>query len=532
LQDCEKTNPLVRIRRPGSDADDQERLFALRGNASTSGYLLRSAAAIPSPQPARCGVHVFALRPRFRSIWNSALPFSLNNGFLWAGRGLSAELTVGFAAEYGPVYLVLAPQFEYSRNREFDEILPARSPDHIFLPYWQTGRYLIDAPLRPAYISIHGAELGQSTVAVRAGPLVVGATTADEWWGPGVRNALLLSNNAPGIPRVFLSSLRPIATSLGNLEFRWFAGELRGSGYFGPDAATISSPDLRALSAIGLTLDIAHVPGLTLGLARSVYAPIDSGGTIVGRAADALTRWALLDTTSTEQPDFDQITSLFARWVFAAAGTEIYGEWARHELPHSLMDLLRYPSYGRGYTLGLQWSRGISDSRVVRVQTELTNLEQTLTSQLGRQPSFYVGRSSPAGYTNRGRVIGAAIGPGSSSQWLAIDLFSDRARVGIFGERIRWNDDAYMSVPSPWPFLGHDVSMRGGVRGGGTIAGWNVATEFGYEHRMNYLFQNWAKSWEASATDAVNVSNWSLRFEVAPALGQAAAAPAIPAPHQ
>ena len=76
------------------------------------------------------------------------------------------------------------------------------------------------------------------------------------------------------------------------------------------------------------------------------------------------------------------------------------------------------------------------------------------------------GAASPQGYTLRGQGIGAAIGPGASSQWLAGDYVAPGWRAGLFLGRIRWDNDALYLVPSTTEKrLAHDVSLFGGIRG-------------------------------------------------------------------
>jgi hypothetical protein len=348
-----------------------------------------------------------------------------------------------------------------------------------------------------------------------------------------MRNAIVLSDNAPGIPRFFVATDHPVSIGIGTIQLRWFAGQLRGSGNFGSDSVLRLGSDLRAISAAAITVQPGVEPNLTLGLARAVYSPTAHIADVSSHAFDVFARWEAPDTSaSAKPPRSDQITSVFGRWLFPATGAEVWAEWARHDFPNSLHDFLVYPGHTRGYTLGTAWTHDLPSDRTLRVAAEMTNLEMDPTFWRGRQTSFYVGRASAAGYTNDGRVVGAAIGPGSSSQWLGLDLFSAHKRIGVFGERIRWNTDAYYTTTPPWPFLGHDVSVRTGGVGATVFRGWTVAAELGYEYRMNYLFQNWAGDWEHASVDAVDVSNWSLSLSVTPILDPKPAdtSPLMPTP--
>ncbi len=192
-----------------------------------------------------------------------------------------------------------------------------------------------------------------------------------------------------------------------------------------------------------------------MGVARTVIAPVEGPGAVPARFADALTRWKTRDTVGAAAGrKHEQILSLFGRWVLPGDGLEVYGEWARQELPTSLADFVGRPGYTQGYTLGLQWARQLASEGVFRLQSELTYLEQTSrtspTSGYHLVRSFYTSASIPQGYTHRGQSLGAAIGPGSSSQWNAADYLKARWQLGAFVGRARW-DTGEEQVPPPHP---------------------------------------------------------------------------------
>lgn len=71
-------------------------------------------------------------------------------------------------------------------------------------------------------------------------------------------------------------------------------------------------------------------PLLTVGVARTVIAPVEGPGAVPARFADALTRWESRDTVGAAAGrKHEQILSLFGRWVLPGDGLEVYGEWAR-----------------------------------------------------------------------------------------------------------------------------------------------------------------------------------------------------------
>src|SRR5690606_9677241 len=82
--------PLPRV---GGPAVDRLRTMQILGTAPAEGFLLRSASRYGSrPGAAGDGLRWQLLAPEVETVWNSRIPFSLNDGALWAGRGASTRL--------------------------------------------------------------------------------------------------------------------------------------------------------------------------------------------------------------------------------------------------------------------------------------------------------------------------------------------------------------------------------------------------------------------------------------------------------
>lgn len=514
----------------GGTADERRRVRQLLGNVPLDGQLIRSASTL-TPRPAVAGGGPMAqlLAPELRVVANSEIPFSLNDGAMWAGRGLNFAVSGGLRAALGPFWLVLAPQAVFQENRDFD-VIPYgfRSRSRFAFPFPSHPRadpYSIDMPSRFGDNSFWTLDLGQSTLAADLGPVSVGASTEEQWWGPGVRNALVLSNQAAGVPHLFLRTQRPLQTRLGTVEGRWIVGALSESAYFD----TIASNDTRSLSAAAVVLRPAFDTGLAVGFARAVYRPVSGAGAVPGRFLDA---WLAgvghpnerdpFDSTTVRGPD--QVIALFARWVFPGYGFEAYAEWARRDFPQSLRDLLVYPHHGQGYTVGGQWARPAGSSSAFRIQAEATYVEQSAAIRQRPVSPWYLSRSVAQGYTQRGQVLGASIGPGSSSQWIATDWIASRWQAGLFAGRIRWQDDFHPNarehplnptILNPTPF-GHDVSVLGGVRGAARFGFGEIWGEYTGSTRFNYLFQHLTQGFEH--IHAVDRRNHTFRLGVSPAM--------------
>jgi hypothetical protein len=491
-----------------------------QGLSPTSGYLLRSAGSLTAKSPLQA---VRGIPAEMHAVYNSSIPFSMNEGGAWAGRGMTWLFTSGFDMQLERVRLLFAPQISISANRWWlvrdsthfpPPLLPYERNGDGYMFAWYGAPYSIDLPLRYGDVNLARLSFGQSSLSVDAKALTLGISSENEWWGPGVRNAIILSNNAPGFPHLFLRPSRPLETRLGFFEFRWLSGALYESQWFDRDP----SNDVRSIAALAATLTPHRVPGLTFGFARSVYSTARGTGSSLFRFFDVFMRIGhpndrpFGDSTLTPGGR-DQVYSVFARWVMPESGLETYTELGRTELPESLRDLFVYPSHTLGYTLGLQWNKPQGRSRI---QAEVTTLEQSSSFRDRPIGSWYTSRRVIQGYTNQGQSLGAAIGPGSSSQWLAWDYLLPAWRGGLYAGRIRWNED--MRSVYNWPkyleYCNHDVSYFVGARTSAQTRLGFISADLNLANRINAFFQ--VQSGCPSGPSQKDIRNKTLSLTFAP----------------
>jgi hypothetical protein len=96
------------------------------------------------------------------------------------------------------------------------------------------------------------------------------------------------------------------------------------------------------------------------------------------------------------------------------------------------------------------------------------------------------------GYTNRGEILGGSIGPGASSQWVALDYLENSWRVGAFAGRIRWNQDTHNAFGFPL-YVGYcnlDVSLYPGFRAAKSGGFGSISAELTLQNRLDAFFQN------------------------------------------
>ncbi len=465
------------------------RLDQLLGKRASSGFMIRSASRLMAADDSSHERGIAILGPEAHIVHNSGIPYSLNDGPMWAGRGWNEDLTAGLVVRDGSVKLIIAPTFVTEANEAFQVIqynqnlVPQRSEwANPFHPLPES----IDLPLRFGDQPIHHLDPGQTSLTVNERNVAFGLGSENLWWGPGIRNAITLSNNAAGFAHAFVQTRQPARTRFGTFDAQWVLGQLSESGFFDLDP----HDDTRAVNGLALAWNPPGDSDLTVGAARLVIANLGQDSFVGAHVFDFLRPVGHPFTDTTNVSGRDQITSLFGRWVFPSAGFEAYVEWARFEEPVSLRDLLEYPEHSEGYTLGVQWARALSSGRTFQLQGEASYLEPDPSLRLRPVATTYTSRDVPQGFTQAGQSLGAAIGPGSSSQWLAGDVFAHSWRLGAYLSRIRWDNGVLFEPIVPF-YKRQDVSLIAGLRGSFTWRGVSALIDFAHTGRFNYLYQSY-----------------------------------------
>ena len=76
---------------------------------------------------------------------------------------------------------------------------------------------------------------GQSRIGIRNNYFALGLSNENVWWGPGFRNSLIFTNNAPGFKHSYIHIPKPLNIGIGNLEFYALNGILENTNYTNPD---------------------------------------------------------------------------------------------------------------------------------------------------------------------------------------------------------------------------------------------------------------------------------------------------------
>lgn len=427
------------------------------------------------------------IRTRLRIFANSDHPIAFNDGAVWQGKGITSAFEVGTSFAWKGLRMTARPQLILTQNAAFDlgTVLITGQPEYAYP--WRR----IDLPQRFGPDGFARIDAGESEIRLSGRGVTGGVSNRTRWWGPGIDNAIIMSNNAGGIPHLFLGTRGPRDIGIGTVEALWMWGWLKDSDYFDP---ALAREDGRYLTGLVASYAPSFLEGLSVGLTRVFYGYVPEEGVGVSDYFLVLQGVRKDNFSNPGNPagddEVDQMLSFFARWVLPESGFEVYGEWARNDHAWNLTDFILEPEHSQGYTLGLQKAISLSGQRRLTVRTELTHLEREPTFQTRPNPPYYSHHIVHHGYTHRGEVIGAGIGPGGIQQTLAADVYTSWGRAGgIFRRRVRDNDAYYAGAVLPGSdYDNHDVSFDFGgnvvvFRGDVTLEG-----RLMYTHEFNRYF--------------------------------------------
>ncbi len=365
---------------------------------------------------------------------------SRNDGPMIRGKGYQTLLSAGAFAKLGSLSIQLRPEFVFAENKMY-EVRP-----------FHYGA--MDLPSRLSGNSYTRIAWGQSSIRLELDPVSFGISNENLWWGPGIQNSLLMSNSAAGFKHLTLNTSRPVKTPAGSFEAQIIAGKLEGSGFNSalPD-------DWRYLSGLAFTYQPKWVPGLFMGLTRSFQIYRNDMDGSFGDIFPFFQAYQK-ENTNEDAKRRDQLTSVFSRLVMPNSKAEIYFEYGLNDHSANTRDFLMSPEHSRSYLLGMKKLIPFKqrENEFIQFSSEITRMEQAVDRLLRDAGEWYTHAEVLHGYTHRGEVLGAGIGPGGNLQTLQVAWIKGLKQLGVQFERYEHNADmANFYRYSPWI----DISMAG-----------------------------------------------------------------------
>ena len=397
--------------------------------------------------------------------FNSHHPYNRNNGSMIPNRGYQQLFSAGIYTKIGPLSIQLKPEHLFSENRDFEGF--GEGPNGHYPIIWAKRYRLwnkIDMPERFGEKKINKTLIGQSSIRLNFKSLSLGISNENIWWGPSIRNSIMMSNHARGFKHITFNTTKPIKTIIGNFEWQVISGRLESSGYLPPNSdfqyagtnlyipkinQLSETDDWRYLQGYSITYSPKWVSGLSLGFIRwvTMYSALLEGKyTWMVGSPTYFPAFKNLFRKNDSYEDYegqtDQAAGIFLRWLWKDSKAEIYAEFHHNDSKQNIRDLLLDSDHSRAVTVGLQKVFNINNDNYL-FSWEWTQMEQTASRLLRNAGSWYEHGYVYDGYTNYGEVLGAGIGPGSNSHYFALNKIKEKEKIGLAFEIIDQDNDFY-----------------------------------------------------------------------------------------
>ena len=383
------------------------------------------------------GIHT----PTVRNTINSRFPNSQNNGAAWYGRGMNLEFQGGFYIHSPYLTIDLRPHLVYQQNNDFLRPRFALRRGGEFLFQTTEYRLFIDLPYRFGPEPYTTVDWGSSSLRAHYGNWEVGLSTEPLWWGPVNRYPLIMSNNAPGVHHLFFNSRNPLEVPyVGEISFRWVLGYPQESDYY----EGLNPGVTRFINALNFAYRPSFFGNLTMGATR-VFHIYEIDGFNLDQVSVILGPIRKVSLIQSQGVDSDrqirnQAISIYAHLRLPEAKAEIYGEFFREDHSFDFRDFFNQPQHNSAYAFGFQKVMFGPWADFYKLNLEITNLTVTQIQQVRPQSFYYTHTRIQQGHTNRGQVLGAAIGPGSNSQYIDLEAYHGNLLIGLFLQRVVNND--------------------------------------------------------------------------------------------
>ncbi|MBM3413082.1 MAG: capsule assembly Wzi family protein [Bacteroidetes bacterium] len=414
----------------------------------------------------------FTIRPIMPEIWestkknwiafkrigysrsfNDSVPLTINNESFYSATGWQERITAGVQLKLGRLLVDFQPEYVKAENLKQASISDQVRDGNYFTRLYFYQLNVIDWPQQFGTKPLEKFYLGQSSAKILFDHFSVGLSNENIWWGPGRRNALVMTNNAPGFLHADVKTAKPVKTIFGSIEMQAVFGKLDSSGVepvenlrqqqYWPGAYIPKENIRRQLLGFVFSWKPRWIKHLHIGYAAAYYGY----ETYENATGDPIPLYPYSMTIPKGKGA--KMGSLFFRYAMPEDGAEIYGEFGRADRLPTPWNLTE-DTIPVGYVFGLRKWMKLRGQNHIEVSMELSHLQLpdprltfNAVSPFGipKVSSWYTHPQVRQGYTNHGQLLGAGIGPGGNSQFLGISWINGQNRIGVHGERWVHNNE-------------------------------------------------------------------------------------------
>jgi hypothetical protein len=365
-------------------------------------------------------------------------PYGWNDGAFSLSKGYQFLIGGGVYVQWHKLKIQLRPEFVKTASGNYETN-----------NYW--------GAVTPSFKKIMP---GQSSIRYDIGPVTAGISTENMWWGPGIYNSMLMSNNAPGFLHYTINTNRPVNTFAGSFQFQLQAGNLHKDNTQGYENKRLH-PEIinngnRYYNSINVSYQPKFIKNVYFGLTRTFqnYTQLESSKSngFVYTYLPVFVAF-LKNTYNDDTVKRDQVAALSARWVMPKENAEMYFEFGFNDAKYNFRDLMMDMAHSSGYIWGIKKIKFINEASYLNFNIEIARLAQT-TSYINRNAgNWYEHGGIIEGYTNLNQIMGGVSGFGNNMQALAVSYNKGWNKLGFMFQHILQN---------PYEFVGgfQDVGIR------------------------------------------------------------------------
>jgi hypothetical protein len=365
---------------------------------------------------------------QFGQKLNTNQPYGGNDGAMSYSKGYQFQISGGFYAQFKNIKLLLRPEYVQTAAQQYKTSAS-----------W--------GQVNPAYKKLL---LGNSSLRFDLGKLSMGVSTQNLWWGPGIYNSLLMSNNAQGFFHYSINSNRPIKNFLGTFQFQVISAtltqeSLQGFENNGLRRRAINKSD-RVLSSLAVDYQPSFLKNISFGINRSLQSYKDRLPTdFVQKNIPVLS--AFFGSTDVARDTFpqDQTVSIYTKWMFPKSHAELYYQFAYNDAKANWRDFWLDMSHSTAYILGFKKLFILKDEKYLDLGMEVIKLGQTPSYLHRNAGNFYEHSQIREGYTNQNQILGAGSGFGNNMQTIQLSMNQGWNKWGIIFHHIQQNPMALVS---------------------------------------------------------------------------------------
>ena len=366
------------------------------------------------------GNSISLLPINFSQKLNTDHPYGWNDGAMSYSKGYQMQVAGGIFASFGNLKIQLRPEFvktasgQYETNQSWGLVTNGLSK---ILP-------------------------GQSSVRYDLGKVSLSASTQNLWWGPGIVNSMLMSNNAPGFFHYSFATNRPLKTFLGNFQFQLISATLKQDSSQGIEHRNLKKLNLqnrdRAYNALTFTFQPVIMKNITFGLTRAFQNLAENN--IAGFVPKYLpVLGSFFGSAYNDTINRDQILSFNTRWVFPKNHAEVYFEFGYNDAKDNFRDLMLDMSHSSGYVFGFKKLAYLNNLDYLDFGAEVIRMAQTPSYLMRNAGNFYEHGRMTEGYTHNNQILGAGSGFGNNMQTVNLSYNRGWNKYGLIFNHIVQN---------------------------------------------------------------------------------------------